>query len=126
MRPARAVKRVDALLAFMEHERWYDPEVLVAVGGARFQARLHEIAKEHRTLTYDCRCINDDTGHYQYRLRLRRPDEERPVKRVSKLRALEAEVARLERELSELRRVWVPLSPQADLLLEARVATVGL
>ncbi len=124
MRPARAPLRKAALLANMEVGRWYTQQTLADIGGSRFPARLHEVAREHPTLTYQCRELDSDTGRFEYRL-VERGDSPRPVRRVSRLKQLEAEVERLNSELSKLRRVLVPVSENLDLLLECRVAEVG-
>ncbi len=125
MRPARAPKRVDALLAFMERGRWYGQHELVAIGGLRFAARLAEIARGGGNLTYDARCENAETGKFSYRLRERREGEERPKTRRNRVAELVAEVARLRGELAGYRNAWARLDgTELELLVSAKAVEV--
>ncbi len=118
MIPLKAPTRRAALLELMVRNKWspelkvscsewFNQRILAAHGGTRFQARLFEIVREDTTLAYDCRCINEATGEFVYRLRARRDGEPRPVSRRSKVKELEAQVASLTTELAKYRNRWL-------------------
>lgn len=70
-RPTWAPTACERLRHFMELDRWYAHHELEAVGGRRFPARLHEIARGAggAPLAYDCRAISGRDGAFEYRLR---------------------------------------------------------
>jgi len=81
---------------------WYTAQNLELVGGRRFPARLHEIARGAdggEPLAYDCTPVTD--GVFWYRLRPYRADEARPQKRKQ---VAKGRIEELARENAELKR----------------------
>ena len=111
VRPDWAPTACGRLRLLMRLNVWYRASEFERIGGRRFPARLHEIARGEDgapATAYDCRATSADSGVYEYRLREYRPDEERPPERRARtharLGALAAEVVELADEVVELKR----------------------
>lgn len=111
-RPAWAPTRCERLRNFMLLGVWYTFEQLEAVGGRRFPARLHEIARGadgRPALAYDCAAVEGAEGAFKYRLREYRGDEPLPKPRRERtherIKELAAENLRLKARVAELEGV---------------------
>jgi hypothetical protein len=103
-RPDWAPTACERLRAGMLLGVWYSSQYLEGVGGRRFPARLHEIARGtdgKSPLAYDCRPLEGADGVFQYRLRVYGPGESAPEPKRKKARARIEELAR---ENAELKR----------------------
>ena len=108
-RPDWAPTACERLRAGMLLGVWYVSTYLEGIGGRRFPARLHEIARgadEKRALAYDCRPLEGAEGVFQYRLREYAPGESAPESKKKRARERIEELARenleLKRRLSAL------------------------
>lgn len=102
-RPEWAPTRCERLRNFMLLGAWYNFAQLEAVGGRRFPARLHEIARGadgRPALAYDCEAVEGQEGAFKYRLREFREGEERPA---PKRRRTQARLDELVRENLQLK-----------------------
>lgn len=96
-RPEWAPTKCERLRNFMLLGAWYSFAQLEAVGGRRFPARLHEIARGadgRVALAYDCEAIEGQEGAFKYRLRVYRPDEPLPKSRRTRTHERIVELAR--------------------------------
>lgn len=102
LRPDWAPSACARLRNYMQLGRWYRNDELALIGGTRFPARLHEIARGEggAALAYDCRPVAGVDGAYEYRLREFEEGEERP--RARRLRSKER-IEELARENAALK-----------------------
>lgn len=103
-RPDWAPTACERLRAFMLAGCWYTSETLERIGGRRFAARLHEIARGADgcpEMAYDCRVVDGCEGIFEYRLREYGPGEDRPKPRRQ---AARERIEQLARENAELKR----------------------
>lgn len=103
-RPDWAPTACARLRAGMLLGAWYGADYLTRVGGRRFAARLHEIARGadgFSPLAYDCRAVDGSAGLFEYRLREYGLGEPRPE---PKKKLARARIEQLARENAELKR----------------------
>lgn len=112
-RPWWAPTACERLRNFMLLGAWYSFALLEPVGGRRFPARLHEIARGadgRPPLAYDCETAGLD-GVFKYRLREYRSEELRPKTRRRRTHDRIEELARenlaLKRRVAELESAGV-------------------